>query len=547
MTPGKATGATAILFGVFLVTVMTTAPRGQAQAPQTPAPAVAPAPGAGGAAGPAQAAGGGGGRGRGNATATLWAEQCAGCHGNDAAGGRAASLFDEVWLKSKTDEEIIKSIHDGIPGTEMEPFGKALTAEQIWALVNYIRTQTGSLRPRPEFVENPNGVVLKTEKQTVRVETVTEGVNTPFALEFLPDGRMLISERPGRLRIFANGKLSEPVKGTPEVNAVQDGGMLDVIAHPNYAQNGWIYMAYTERQPGYTPPPPPPPPAAGAAPAGAAGAPQGRGRGPQVPSMTVVVRGKINASNEWTDQQFIYRADPSLYTGSGAHFGLRFIWDREGHLFYSIGERGAIPNAQNLQSAFGKIHRVNEDGTPVKDNPFVAQAGAVPTIWSYGHRNPQGLAWHPVTGKLWESEHGPNSADEINIIERGANYGWGVATKAAQAGMVPSAPGMIDPLVYYTPSMATAGISFYTGDRYPGWKNTSLFVGGLVGQRLERIETDGDKVVSQETIFNQFGRVRDVVQGPDGYLYIALQNPTGIPGLGLASPTPGRVIRLIPQ
>ena len=546
MTPGKATGATAVLFGVFLVTVMTTAPRGQAQAPQAPAPAVAPAPGG---AGPAQAAGGGAGRGRGNATAVLWTEQCSGCHGNDAAGGRAPSLFDEVWLKSHTDEQIIKSIHDGVPGTEMEPFGKALTSEQIWSLVNHIRTQTGNLRPRPAFVANPNGLVLKTEKQVVRVETVTEGIDTPFAIEFLPDGRMLISERPGRLRVFANGKLSEPVKGTPEVNAVQDGGMLDVIAHPNYAQNGWIYMAYTERQPGYTPPPPPAP-AAGAAPAGAAGAPQGRGRGPQIPSMTVVVRGRINASSEWVDQQFIYRADPSLYTGSGSHFGLRFLWDREGHLFYSIGERGSIPNAQDLTKALGKIHRVNDDGTPVKDNPFVAQSGAVPTIWSYGHRNPQGLAWHPVTGKLWESEHGPNSADEVNVIEKGANYGWGVATKAAQPGMVPSAPGMIDPVIYYTPSMSTAGISFYTGDRYPGWKNTSLFVGGLIGERLERLETDGDKVTHQEVIFNNFGRVRDVAQGPDGYLYVALQNPTGgtsgVPG-GLAASTPGRVIRLIPQ
>jgi glucose/arabinose dehydrogenase len=177
----------------------------------------------------------------------------------------------------------------------------------------------------------------------------------------------------------------------------------------------------------------------------------------------------------------------------------------------------------------------------------VGQPGVPPTIWSVGHRNPQGFAWHPLTGKLWESEHGPNSADEINIIEKGANYGWGVATKAAQAGMVPSAPGMIDPIIYYTPSMATAGISFYTGDRYPGWKNTSLFVGGLVGQRLERLEIDGDKVVAQEVIFNQFGRVRDITQGPDGYLYIALQNPTGLPGVPLSASTPGRIVRFVPQ
>lgn len=539
MTPGKKTGTTAFLFGAFLVTVMVTAPRGQAPAPQGPAGGAAqPAP----AGGPGPAQGAPAGRGRGNAAQALYKEHCAGCHGEDAGGARAIGLFDEVWLKSTTDEHIVEAIRDGIPNTEMEPFGKTLTTEQIWSLLNYIRTQTGNLRPRPEFVANPNGVVLKTEKQTVRVETVIDGLETPFGLEFLPDGRLLITERPGRLRIFANGKLSEPVKGTPTVHAVQDGGLLDVIAHPNYAQNGWIYLAYSERQPGYVAPPP------AEAPAGNAGAPQGRGRGPQVPAMTVVVRGKINANNEWTDQQDIYRIDPSLYTGSGAHYGLRFTWDSTGHLFYSIGDRGAIPNAQNMQSTMGKIHRVNDDGSPAKDNPFVGQAGVPPTIWSTGHRNPQGFAWHPVTGKLWSSEHGPNSADEINVIEKGANYGWGVATKASQPGMVSSAPGMIDPVIYYTPSMATAGISFVTSDRYPAWKNTSLFVGGLVGERLERLETDGDKVTHQEVIFNNFGRVRDIVQGPDGQLYIALQNPTGgTSGVGLSASTPGRVIRLVPQ
>ncbi len=535
MTPGKTTGTTALVFGAFLLTVMATAPRGQA--PQAPGAAV----GGGRPGGPGAAQGVAPGRGRGNPAQELYAQNCSGCHGNDAAGGRAVSLFDEQWLKSTSDDFIVQTIRDGIPNTEMEGFGQMLSSDQIWSLLNYIRTQVGNLRPRPEFVENPDGLILKTEKQTVKVELVTDGLETPFGLAYLPDGRLLITERPGRLRIFANGKLSEPVKGTPEVHAVQDGGMLDVIAHPNYAQNGWIYLAYSERQPGYVAPAPQ------AAPAGNAGAPQGRGRGPAVPAMTVVVRGKINANNEWTDQQFIFRADPSLYTGSGAHYGLRFIWDREGHLFYSIGERGSIPNAQDMKSPLGKIHRVNEDGSAVADNPFVGQAGVPPTIWSLGHRNPQGLAWDPVTGQLWESEHGPNSADEINIIEKGANYGWGVATKASQAGMVSSAPGMIDPIIYYTPSMATAGISFVTSDRYPAWKNTSLFVGGLVGQRMERLEVADGKVTHQEIIFDQLGRVRDITQGPDGLLYIALQNPTGIPGVPLSASTPGRVIRLVPQ
>ena len=537
MTAGKATGATALIFGVFLGAVLATAPQGGTQA-ASQQPAAAPQQGRGG---PGGAQGAAPGRGRGNATAALYKENCAGCHGMDASGGRAASLFDEVWLKSVTDEHIIAAIRDGIPGTEMEPFGQAFSEQQIWSLVHYIRNQTGNLRPRPEFVEDSDGLVLKTEKLTVEVDVVTEGLDTPWAIEFLPDGRMLVTERGGQLRILADGTLSEPVKGLPEVRAVQDGGLLDVIAHPDYASNGWIYLAYSEVQPGWTPPAP------NEAPAGNAGAPQGRGRGPQVPAMTVVVRGKINANHEWTDQEFIFRGDPSLYSGSGAHYGLRFIWDDQGHLFYSIGERGDVDHAQDLTSPLGKIHRVNADGSAPADNPFVGQAGVPPTIWSYGHRNPQGFAWHPITGKLWASEHGPNAGDEINVIEKGANYGWGVATKGAQANMVPSAEGMIDPVIYWVPSMAPAGISFYTGDRYPGWKDTSLFVGGLVGQRLERLETEGDRVVHQEVIFDQLGRVRDIAQGPDGYLYIALQNPTGVPGVRLSDPTPGRIIRLIPQ
>jgi glucose/arabinose dehydrogenase len=262
--------------------------------------------------------------------------------------------------------------------------------------------------------------------------------------------------------------------------------------------------------------------------------------------MTVVIRGKISSRNEWTTEQVIFRAPPELYTGSGAHYGLRFTFDREGHRFYSIGERGALANSQDLTNPLGKIHRVNDDGSVPKDNPVVGTPGAIPTIWSYGHRNPQGFAWHPVTGKLYASEHGPNSADEINIIEKGHNYGWGVATKAVQANMVPSAPGMDDPIIYWTPSMATAGISFYTADRYPAWKNTSLFVGGLVGQRLERLEITDGKVTAQEIIFDQFGRVRDIIQGPDGYFYLAVQNPTGIPGVSLSAATPGKVIRFVP-
>jgi glucose/arabinose dehydrogenase len=427
----------------------------------------------------------------------------------------------------------------------MEPFREVLSDQQIWQLIQYIRMQSGVLRTRPAFVADPSGVVLETAKETVRLEVVAEGLNTPWALAFLPDGRMLVTERTvngGTLRIVDNGVLSPPVTGTPRVHVQQDAGMFDVEVHPQYAQNGWIYLAYAELLPGYTPP---------AAPVGPAATPPGRGRGRGgvvSPSMTTIVRGRLNARNEWVDQQFVFRAPASLYTANGSHFGSRFIFDREGHLFYSIGDRGVMQNSQDLSNPLGKIHRVNDDGSVPSDNPFVNTPNAVPTIWSYGHRNPQGLSWDPISGRLWESEHGPNAGDEINIVEPGKNYGWGVVTRGTQAGITKtSEPGMVDPIVYYIPTFAPAGISFYSGDRYPGWKNTSLFVGGLAGQALRRLEIEGATVTGQEVIFDRFGRVRDVVQGPDGHLYLALQHATGAgTSYGLIAPSPGLVVRMIP-
>jgi glucose/arabinose dehydrogenase len=259
--------------------------------------------------------------------------------------------------------------------------------------------------------------------------------------------------------------------------------------------------------------------------------------------MTVIVRGKINANNEWTDQQDIFRAKPELYSSTNAHYGSRFTFDRQGHLFYTLGEKNNMVHAQDLSDPLGKIHRVNDDGSVPNDNPFVNRQGAVPTIWSYGHRNPQGLAWDPVTGKLWESEHGPQGGDEINIIEPGHNYGWGVITNGIQPGITERThEGMEPPIVYYTPTVAPSGIVFSTSAKYPAWKN-NLFVSCLAGQQLRRLEVSGDKVTHQEAVFNQFGRVHDVVQGPDGYLYVTLQ----LPGQSLSQSTPGMVARLVPQ
>lgn len=506
---------------------------------QTPPPAAPPAAQAGA---PAPAPGQGRG-GRGNPTAQLFNEVCAGCHGATAAAGpRAPSLLADTWLHGSDDESIARNIRDGFLEKGMPPFKDALTDQQVWQLVAYLRAQTASLKEKPQYVPDPDGQIITSEKQTFRMEIVARNLETPWGLAFLPDGRLLITERPGRLRIVENGKLlPDAVKGLPKVWEKQDGGLLDVEVHPDYARNGWIYLSYSETRPGYVAPPPPPP---GDATLSAQPPQAGRGRGgpPDPPSMTVIVRGKISKDNEWVEQQVLFRAQAAIYNSSNAHYGSRFIFDKDNHLFFSLGEKQQMLDAQDLSKPTGKIHRINDEGTVPKDNPFANRPGALPTIWSYGHRNPQGLAWDPVTGKLWESEHGPTGGDEINIIEPGRNYGWGVISMGIQPGITKrSEPGMEPPVVYHTPAIAPSGITFYSGDKYPGWKN-NLFVSGLAGQQLRRLETSGDTVVHQEAVFNQFGRVHDVIVGPDGYLYVTLQ----LPGQSLSQSTPGMVGRLMP-
>jgi glucose/arabinose dehydrogenase len=502
---------------------------------------------------PQTAAPRGGGRqgGAGRASQLLFEQQCSGCHGGtDGTMGRAANLFDAKWLATVSDDDVQKIVRKGIANTEMQGFTPAqVNDQQLFELTAFLRTNSGNLAPKIEFVPDPDTKVISSEKQKFKIEVLTRDLKTPFGLAFLTDGRLLVTERDGDIRIYDKGKLSDPLKNTPKPHVQQDGGYLDITVHPQYARNGWIYLSYSEVLPGWSPPPPDANSSPATVPAQGAGPGGGRGRGPQIPSNTIIVRGKINMQNEWTDQQVVFRSPARLYATTAVHYGCRFLWDKEGHLFFTLGERGTMQNAQDLMdNSLGKVHRINDDGSVPKDNPFVNQEGADKTIWSYGHRNPEGLAWDPVTGELWESEHGPTGGDEINIIQPGHNYGWGVISNGIQPGITERVhEGMEQPIVYYTPAIAPAGISFYTGDKYPGWRNTSLFVGALKGQQLRRLEIKGDEVTHQEVIFDAFGRVRDIIQGPDGYFYIALQSPTGVNGISLAASTPGMVIRLIPS
>ena len=464
----------------------------------------------------------------------VYSQSCAGCHGDDLNGGKAKSVFSQLVLAAHSDDELEHIIAAGDSAHGMPAFSGKLSGDQIAQLVAYLRIHGGMLAP-PKPYEAPDGQVVHSLKQTFRVHVVASGLMTPWGMAFLPDGRLLVTERDGRIRIVDHGKLlPDPVKGTPKAWVHQDGGYFDIAVDPHYKKNGWVYLAYSELLPGYSGPIPPD------------GAVRNSGGAPMPPSMTRVVRAHIR-NNEWVDQQDVFNPPARLFTSTIIHYGSRLLFDHKGHLFWTQGERGDMRNAQNLSVPLGKIHRVNVDGSIPRDNPFVNRPGADPTIWTYGHRNPEGLSYDPRTGILWESEHGPTGGDEINIIEKGHDYGWGVVSMGLQPGITHQhEPGMDDPIAYYTPSIAPSGMTFYTGNRYPGWKD-NLFVGALVGQKLLRLTIEGRKIVSQEVVFNQFGRTRDVVQGPDGLLYLLVQRPTGRgTGVAVSASTPGAVIRLDP-
>ncbi|MFY9233739.1 MAG: PQQ-dependent sugar dehydrogenase [Fimbriimonadaceae bacterium] len=452
---------------------------------------------------------------RGISVTQTYIETCAKCHGQDGEGGGGGTrtLLTEDKFDQKYDKPFFDAIKNGVPDMGMDAYGQTMSDEQVWGQVVHIRElQAKALRAKNGSPKATNGV-YKSKLQNYKIETVIEaglGLETPWAIDWLPDGQMLITNRPGFIYLAQKGNLGLQVSGLPESREQGQGGLMEVAVHPDYKRNGWIYLAYSE---------------------------PGKSGG----AMTKIVRGKLKIGKNaaaWTSQQTIWEADQKFYTGAGQHFGSRIVFDGKGFVYFAVGERGGNMLAQELTNPFGKIFRVKEDGTIPSDNPFASKADAIKGIWSYGHRNQQGMVMG-LDGRLWVTEHGPRGGDEVNEIKKGANYGWPVVAFSINYNDAPfrvpwPKPGQdfTMPIFRWLPSIGVSGMDVMRGSAFPKW-NGDILAGGLSGANLDRIRTKDGKLVEREELVYGMGRVREVAVGPDGFIYVALNSPD-------------KIIRLVP-
>jgi len=335
-------------------------------------------------------------------------------------------------------------------------------------------------------------------KLNLDYEPIITSIQTPWGIDWLPNGEMLVTDRSGKLYSWANGELKE-ITGVPEVVAEGQGGLLDVKVHPKYEENGWIYFSFSKAM--------------------------GKDNQGKALVTTAIVRAKLQG-NKLVELAEVFKAEPAFETRR--HYGSRIVFDNEGYLYFSIGDRGKREiNPQSLNNHCGKIHRINDDGSIPKDNPFIKNPVAMPSIYSFGHRNPQGLVYNNNTNTLWEHEHGPKGGDEVNIIQKGKNYGWpvisyGINYNGTAFTDITKKEGMEQPEIFWVPSIAPSGMDFVTSNKYPGLKG-DLLVGSLSFQYLHRCKVVDGKITAQEEYFKGIGRVRVIKQAPDGYIYFGVE------------------------
>jgi aldose sugar dehydrogenase len=448
--------------------------------------------------------------------AKIYAANCASCHGTRLQGGQGASLIAVHYIHGTDDATIERSIKEGYPAKGMPLWSGTISEEDIRALVQFIKHERAENSPEHlaeldrALIRSLPREVIRTDVENFRIQKVAEP-GRPWGMSFLPDGRLLVTEEQGGLRIIEKGRLLPPVEGIPEGHPkdIFHRTLLDVMAHPDFRANGWIYLTRgnsVERP------------------------------GGQYLTEVELLRGRLK-DGRWIDSQTLVRV-PTDNTTTG-----RILLDGRGHVFLTTASEAGINEVhgrepepqeelmrtapQNLQDPTGKILRYNDDGSIPADNPFVSTAGAFGAVWSYGHRNSQGLALDSVTGQLWATEHGPRGGDELNLIQKGHNYGWPVISYGTRYDGIAfttevDAEGMDQPVINWTPSIAVSAIAFYEGRAFPRW-NHALFVGSLIKQKLFRVVLSGNQAVLQELILKDLGRIRALAVGPDGDLYLALE------------------------
>ena len=435
-------------------------------------------------------------------------QYCISCHGQDLKGGVAQSLIDGSWQFGARKNDIFRSIKFGHPSFGMPSWSAVFQDEEIMALADYLLANESKSADE----DKPLPSTIETLDYMLNTEVVVEGLENPWGIAFLGENHFLVTERPGRLRVYENSVLNpEPVKGTPDVVVGGQGGLLDVAIDPDYEQNGWVYLAFSHGITNET---------------------------DTVPlAMTSVARGRI-IDNVWSENEVLFEAPHESYLNTRIHYGGRIAFDEEQFLYLSIGDRSLSDRAQDLSFPNGKIHRFHKDGSIPKSNPFYGQKDKLWSIFSFGHRNPQGLTIHPETDEVWVAEHGPLGGDEVNQVNAGLNYGWpeisyGINYNGELISEFESKEGMEQPIWYWKPSIAVSGINFYQGDVFPKWEN-QLLVSALRFEEVQLLNVKDGKVIFQQTLLKNYGRIRQVISGPDGAIYVVFDKP-------------GRVVKLSRQ